>query len=259
MEQDGENSLEDLEKLQQSLCDDGLVLEAATHPISGVKVSTLVVASDGSLWFAPRFLIGSFVPLFSASDKAVCGRLTGHPAPHRRCTCGFYAVSKASQLGVLGSPTPFTVVSEVSLGGTIIEHELGMRCQLQKVLSTSLPRVCARCRQAEVSHLRATRAGISINPLLPVCARCSAHRSLTLSSRVFTLDEASSSLGVPLDQNPSFVLAQAPRYRPLRKTALVLASCAVLVACSAVAPVATGIAVVSFLAYRLARLTSLPR
>ena len=236
-----------------------LPLAAATHPLSGIKVSTLVVSSDGSLWFAPRFMIGNFIPLFSAIDKAVCGRFTGHPAPHHRCTCGFYAVSSVSELGILGPPTSFTVVSEVSLGGTIIEHELGMRCQLQKVLSTSLPRVCARCKTDEVTHLRATRAGIAINPLLPVCARCSAHRSLTLSNQVFTIDEASERLGVQLNFDPSLVLTQAPKYRPLRKTAAVLACCVFVLALATIAPVATGIGVVAILTHRLFRLTRRPR
>ena len=236
-----------------------LPLAAATHPLSGIKVSTLVVSSDGALWFAPRFLIGNFIPLFSASDKAICGRFTGHPAPHLRCTCGFYAVSAVSELNVLGPPTSFTVVSEVLLGGTIIEHELGMRCQLQKVLSTSLPRVCARCKTDEVTHLRATRAGISINPLLPVCTRCSTHRSLTLSNQVFTIDEASARLGVSLNCDPSFVLAQSPPYRPLRKTAAALAFCAVITALAVIAPVATGLGVAALLTHRLFRLTRRPR
>ncbi len=238
---------------------ENLLLAAATHPLSGIKVSTLVVSSDGALWFAPRFLIGNFVPLFSSSDKAICGRLTGHPAPHRRCTCGFYAVSAVSELDVLGPPTPFTVVSKVLLGGTIIEHELGMRCQLQKVLSTSLPRACARCKTDEVTHLRATRAGISINPLLPVCVRCSAHRSLTLSNQVFTLDEASLRLGVPLNCDPSFVLAQSPPYRPLRKTAVALAFCALITGLATIAPVATGVGIAALLTHRLFRLTKRPR
>lgn len=238
---------------------ESLPLAAATHPLSGIKVSTLVVSSDGSLWFAPRFMIGNFIPLFSAMDKAVCGRFTGHPAPHYRCTCGFYAVSSVSELGILGPPTSFTVVSEVSLGGTIIEHELGMRCQLQKVLSTSLPRVCSRCKTGEVTHLRATRAGLAINPLLPVCSRCSAHRSLTLSNQVFTVDEASERLRVQLNFDPSFVLTQVPQYRPLRKTALALAFCALITALAVIAPVATGIGVAALLTHRLFRLTRRPR
>lgn len=69
------------------------------------------------------------------------------------------------------------------------------------------------------------------------------------------MDEASARLGVSLNCDPSFVLAQSPPYRPLRKTAAALAFCAVITVLAVVAPLATGIGVAAVIAHRLFRLT----
>lgn len=189
---------------------------ASSQPLDGLKLSRIMVCRDNTLWFGPAFSGTSFTALFSANDKAVCSKFTGHLAPYLRCTCGFYAVKNVRDLDKLGPLAPFSVLSEVSLGGTIIEHELGLRSQLQSITRVMLPESCSVCCKKKVTHLRAARSYLPPAPMLPVCHRCSRRLSVSLSRHARPVSEVSKMLGVPINTVSSGVLSSAPPYRPIR-------------------------------------------
>jgi hypothetical protein len=59
--------------------------------------------------------------------------LPPHAAPGEECSCGFYAVK---QIALLPSVAGFgdTVLGRVQLAGTIVEHELGFRAELARIV-----------------------------------------------------------------------------------------------------------------------------
>lgn len=175
-----------------------------------------MVCRDNTVWFGPAFSGSTFTALFTANDKAVCSKFTGHLAPYLRCTCGFYAVKDIRDLDRLGPLAPFSVLSEVSLGGTIIEHELGLRSQLQSITRVMLPDSCAVCCKKRVTHLRAARSYLPPSPMLPVCEGCSKRPSVSLSRFRKPVSDVAELLGVPIDVVSNGVLSSSPPYRPLR-------------------------------------------
>ena len=76
--------------------------------------------------------------------RAVCHR-RGHRAPAVDCTCGFHAVEQIDQLPRVTTVLADSVVLAVDLGGTIIEHERGVRAEEQAVLGVGFPARCHRC------------------------------------------------------------------------------------------------------------------
>ena len=76
--------------------------------------------------------------------RAVCHR-RGHRAPAVDCTCGFHAVEQIDQLPRVTTVLAGSVVLAVDLGGTIIEHERGVRAEEQAVLGVGFPARCHRC------------------------------------------------------------------------------------------------------------------
>ena len=83
---------------------------------------------------------------------AECHR-AGHIAPTVDCTCGFYAVPDLHELTDVTEHHPRSVVLEVELAGTVVEHERGMRGEQQTVLAMLFPGHCDRCRRP-ATHLR---------------------------------------------------------------------------------------------------------
>lgn len=193
-----------------------LPLLASNEPLEGLKISRILASRDNSLWFGPAFSNSSFTAMFQAHDRAICSKFTGHQAPFLRCTCGFYAVRDMRDLGRLGPVTPFSVLSEVSLGGTIFEHELGLRSQLQSVRRVFVANSCSLCRKNTVTHLRIARSYLPPAQLLPVCSSCVTRPSLTLTRKSKSIEEVSLELGVPVSVSTQGPLASAPSYRPLR-------------------------------------------
>ncbi len=193
-----------------------LPLIASNEPLEGLKISRILASRDDSLWFGPAFSNSSFTAMFQAHDRAICSKFTGHQAPFLRCTCGFYAVRDVRDLGRLGPVTPFSVLSEVSLGGTIFEHDLGIRSQLQSIRRVFVANSCSMCCKNTVTHLRIARSYIPPAPLLPVCSSCAKRPSLTLTRRSKSIGDVSLELGVPVSVSTQGPLASAPSYRPLR-------------------------------------------
>ena len=102
---------------------------------------------------------------------AVCHR-RGHIAPDVECTCGFHAVQDLHTLPDVTEHHEHMVVLEVELGGTVIEHEQGLRGEQQTVLAMRFPDACTRCRRP-ATHLQPGRVWRS------VCADCTGHRAVS--------------------------------------------------------------------------------
>ena len=114
---------------------------------------------------------------------AVCHRRGGHAAPSLECSCGFHAVTDLHTLPEVTEHHEHMVVLEVELGGTVIEHEHGIRGEQQTVLAMRFPESCTRCHRP-ATHLQPGRVWRS------VCSDCSRRRSLNRAdaTAVFGVD-----------------------------------------------------------------------
>lgn len=121
---------------------------------------------------------------------AECHRST-HIAPEVDCTCGFYAVPELDELTDVTEHHPRSVVLEVELGGTVVEHERGMRGEQQTVLAMLFPGHCDRCRRP-ATHVRRGKVWHS------VCARCADRTPHDVISRA----DATALLGVDVGFTP---------------------------------------------------------
>lgn len=111
-----------------------------------------------------------------------------HRAPDLECTCGFHAVVDLERLGDVTPIHADSVVLEVELSGTIVEHERGARAEEQTVVGILLPAACYGCGDdagwIDV-HRRFWR---------PLCTGCAAH----CRPAAISCDEAASRIGVPV-------------------------------------------------------------
>lgn len=109
------------------------------------------------------------------TTAAVCHR-HHHAAPSLDCECGFHAVPHLEHLPDVTEHHGRSVVLEVELAGTVVEHERGLRGEYQTVLGVYFPATCERC-DAPATHLRRGRVWSS------VCAECAAARPQGIVSR----------------------------------------------------------------------------
>ncbi len=109
-----------------------------------------------------------------------------HDAPAIECTCGFHAVRHVDQLPEVTTVVADSVVLDVELSGTVVEHEHGYRAEQQSVLGVRFPAACSWCG-AEATRVVAGRIWRSS------CARCltGARRG-----RAMTRADATARLGV---------------------------------------------------------------
>lgn len=121
---------------------------------------------------------------------AECHR-SSHIAPEPGCTCGFYAVPDLDELTDVTEHHPRSVVLEVELGGTVVEHERGMRGEQQTVLAMLFPGHCDRCRRP-ATHVRRGKVWHS------VCSRCADRTPHEVISRA----DATAMLGVDVGFTP---------------------------------------------------------
>lgn len=98
------------------------------------------------------------------TTAAVCHR-KGHAAPSLDCECGFHAVPQLTALPGITEHHGRSVVLEVELGGTVVEHERGLRGEYQTVLGMYFPATCEKCARP-ATHLRRGRVWSS------VCGTC---------------------------------------------------------------------------------------
>lgn len=119
--------------------------------------------------------------------RAVCHR-RGHRAPAVDCTCGFHAVEQIDQLPRVTTVLADSVVLAVDLGGTIIEHERGVRAEEQAVLGVGFPARCHRCGE---------QATVVVPGRLwrSACAGCAAR----LGGLALSRSEATAQLGVDVE------------------------------------------------------------
>ena len=89
---------------------------------------------------------------YQAVDAAVCVRKRRHTPPALECECGFYAFDDRNRaLELLARRCGFDgdvvvrALLEVEFRGTVVEHELGARAELQQVLGLWLLPWCADC------------------------------------------------------------------------------------------------------------------
>jgi hypothetical protein len=68
-----------------------------------------------------------------------------HAAPAIGCSCGFHAVVSIDGLSEVVDLLADSVVLDVEVAGTVIEHERGVRAQQQSILGIGFPRTCAWC------------------------------------------------------------------------------------------------------------------
>ena len=121
---------------------------------------------------------------------AECHR-AGHIAPTVDCTCGFYAVPDLHELTDVTEHHPRSVVLEVELAGTVVEHERGMRGEQQTVLAMLFPGHCDRCSRP-ATHLRRGKVWHS------VCGDCATRTPDDVVSRA----DATALLGVEVGFTP---------------------------------------------------------
>lgn len=115
--------------------------------------------------------------IFGVDDHAVC-REKDHPAPADRCRCGFYSLKDRNQVvagGYAGYGARFhNVLLKVSLSGTVIEGENGIRASHQTVRRIEIPNRCVfNCdKEAEYVVAQGTAAivpGSKWQRLAPAC------------------------------------------------------------------------------------------
>jgi hypothetical protein len=83
------------------------------------------VADGGSEWdgAGSRWVVAS------------CPTLDPHPAPDEACSCGFYATKELSTLrAMFHHESAGSVLGKIWLAGKIVEHELGYRGELARIV-----------------------------------------------------------------------------------------------------------------------------
>lgn len=180
---------------------------AAPGPFDAWRQAGLVgrVAADGSV-VEVAFQSMNRPDLFGVFAEAYC-RDQLHTAPHRHCSCGFYALTDrdliASGAYAGHVSRPHNVLLKVALSGTVVEGRSGLRASHQTVRSLDVADRCSRgyCRNAPAAVIPEEVQAISVSgrwvSLVPVCQR---HRK---RSQGVTLRELSDLLGgIPVAVQP---------------------------------------------------------
>lgn len=150
--------------------------EPYATPILAYKLARLV-AVDGRAKLAPLHSRSTGPGFYENPGEAGCDEGHDHEAPHRNCTCGFYAVGSREELWRLGWGTLETASLEVLLHGRIVEHKYGYRSQRQDVVALELPGRCWWCGEGAEFVSRRRRGQ---RHLAPSCGRCSRYDKTTL-------------------------------------------------------------------------------
>lgn len=163
-------------------------------------MSRLVLWRTGEVLFAPMFRRSAPVLTFPTYARACCGMYRGHFAPQVGCSCGFYAVQDPLELLRLGPLMPEAVLVDVQLGGRVVEHDFGVRAEVQLVERVRVPSRCGECEAAEAVGFSLHPAGMLLRDLRPVCSRCMAvaQRMHWWRCSPMSFDDVASRLGVPL-------------------------------------------------------------
>jgi hypothetical protein len=168
---------------------DTLPIEEVDEPIRTVKLAEIRGAVRPKVYPIGRYRRRSYDHLGPATARCHHRR---HRAPAVTCTCGFHAVRSVDDLPMVTKVLAASVVLDVELSGTVIEHERGYRAEHQSVLGIRFPSRCSRCG-GTASHVLRGRLWKS------ACDRCAASAR---HGRAMRRADATAWLGVDVDFAP---------------------------------------------------------
>lgn len=144
--------------------------ERPERPLRGFKLAHPVLTADGSEAGFRGLSIGGFGVYREVAD-ATC-LWSGHAAPRRRCSCGFYCFHKLESATAMACDTRYrsAVILEVEATGAFIRYEDGLRYARQRVRSIR-PGRCRCYRPASVLIDSGTGV-IGWRQLAPSCRHC---------------------------------------------------------------------------------------
>jgi hypothetical protein len=148
----------------------GFAVPDTIEPVTGWRAWALARTPDGRPELRPIIYAGERWPA-GAVARAECPphAASGHRAPEADCSCGLYAVDGLDRLPAV-TGRDVTVIGSVSMWGTLIEHESGLRAEL--AYPDRLRLVCGVCWHAGVfSPVVVGVTETSRGTLLAVCDR----------------------------------------------------------------------------------------
>ncbi len=127
---------------------DGFAVPDSIEPVAGWRAWALARTRDGRPELRPIIYAGERWPAGTVA-RAECPphASSGHHAPEADCSCGLYAVDGLDRLPAV-TGRDVTVIGSVSMWGTLIEHESGLRAEL--AYPDRLRLVCGECWHAGV-------------------------------------------------------------------------------------------------------------
>jgi hypothetical protein len=127
---------------------DGFAVPDSIEPVIGWRAWALAPTPDGRPELRPIIYAGERWPAGEPA-RAECPphASSGHHAPEADCSCGLYAVDGLDRLPAV-TGRDVTVIGSVSMWGTLIEHESGLRAEL--AYPDRLRLVCGMCWHASV-------------------------------------------------------------------------------------------------------------
>lgn len=157
-------------------------------PLRAVKVAEIRGGLTPRMHPAGRYWRRTYE--HATPTRAQCHR-RDHVAPAIDCTCGFHAVDEATELRRVAKVFADSVLLDVELAGTIVEHERGYRAGTQQVYGVRFSGSCWRC--GALAAL--VQPGRLWRPMCDACAERSRARRRPVLSRA----EATAMLGVDVD------------------------------------------------------------
>jgi hypothetical protein len=126
----------------------GFAVPDSIEPMRGWRAWALARSADGRPELRPIIYAGERWPAGEPA-RAECPphASSGHHAPEADCSCGLYAVDGLDRLPAV-TGRDVTVIGSVSMWGTLIEHESGLRAQF--AYPDRLRLVCGTCWHASV-------------------------------------------------------------------------------------------------------------
>ncbi|MFE0674951.1 hypothetical protein [Streptomyces sp. NPDC058867] len=155
--------------------------ERPAEPPTGYKIAHPVLSQDGGRAGFTGVSLGGALPYGVLAD-ASCVYGLRHPAPHRRCDCGFHCVHErtAAEALLCTAEHRTAVLLEVTVLGRYLRFELGFRYARQRVRTATVG-PCA-CGAVAVALADAGWGRPGWLGLAPACAVClGVRRSVTLA------------------------------------------------------------------------------
>lgn len=171
--------------------------------VRGWKVARVVLADDATIRFAGLAAPSVRATFYDAEGVAHCAKGAPHKAPGFFCTCGFHLAPDIDALTSMYDDwdQAMFVLVEVEAHGVIVEHDVGLRAEAQRVLGVSFADRCAWCAEPSTALIasrslpdRKSRFGTAeLAHVVPACAGCAQTHG---DGTTFTLADIAGSLGV---------------------------------------------------------------